>query len=106
MIKFCSECTREKEKTRNKFLFFNPEVKHSYCQVQSENLQKNRFCFKQVLRLYMLEWYANNGVDIAGSTTTSSTDQTSSVTSSTMTATSTADTPMTTTGATEEFHKD
>lgn len=54
----------------------------------------------------MLEWYANNGVDIAGSTTTSSTDQTSPVTSSTMTATSTADTPMTTTGATEEFHKD
>lgn len=64
-----------------------------------------------------LEWYANIGVDIAGSTTTSSTEQTSPatspstteqtspVTSPSTTATSTVEPPTTTTGAIEEFPK-
>lgn len=65
-----------------------------------------------------LEWYANIGVDIAGSTTTFSTEQTSPATSpstteqtspvtspSTTAATSTVEPPTTTTGAIEEFSK-
>lgn len=65
-----------------------------------------------------LEWYANIGVDIAGSTTTSSTEQTNPATSpstteqtspvtspSTTATTSTVEPPTTTTGAIEEFQK-
>lgn len=40
---------RKRKKKRNKFLFFNPEVKRS--KVQSENFQNDQSFFQQVLRL-------------------------------------------------------